>query len=48
MLIARANGRPGYFCDGRMDGQIKLFGYRIELGDLEIWSTSVFIPLTCR
>ena len=24
-----------FFCDGRMDGQIKLFGYRIELGDLE-------------
>jgi D-alanine--poly(phosphoribitol) ligase subunit 1 len=23
------------FFDGRMDGQIKLFGYRIELGDLE-------------
>ncbi len=24
-----------FFYDGRMDGQIKLFGYRIELGDLE-------------
>ena len=24
-----------FFCDGRMDGQIKMFGYRIELGDLE-------------
>ncbi len=24
-----------FFCDGRMDGQIKLHGYRIELGDLE-------------
>jgi D-alanine--poly(phosphoribitol) ligase subunit 1 len=23
------------FCEGRMDGQIKLHGYRIELGDLE-------------
>jgi D-alanine--poly(phosphoribitol) ligase subunit 1 len=23
------------FCDGRMDGQIKLRGYRIELGDVE-------------
>jgi D-alanine--poly(phosphoribitol) ligase subunit 1 len=23
------------FCEGRLDGQIKLFGYRIELGDLE-------------
>lgn len=24
-----------YFFEGRMDGQIKLFGYRIELGDIE-------------
>lgn len=24
-----------FFCEGRMDGQIKLHGYRIELGDLE-------------
>jgi D-alanine--poly(phosphoribitol) ligase subunit 1 len=24
-----------FFCQGRMDGQIKLHGYRIELGDLE-------------
>ena len=24
-----------FFCEGRMDGQIKLFGYRIELGDIE-------------
>jgi D-alanine--poly(phosphoribitol) ligase subunit 1 len=23
------------FCEGRMDGQIKLHGYRIELGDME-------------
>lgn len=23
------------FCDGRMDNQIKLYGYRIELGDIE-------------
>jgi D-alanine--poly(phosphoribitol) ligase subunit 1 len=31
-----ARERDGlFFCDGRMDGQIKLFGYRIELGDLE-------------
>jgi D-alanine--poly(phosphoribitol) ligase subunit 1 len=31
-----AREREGlFFCEGRMDGQIKLFGYRIELGDLE-------------
>ena len=31
-----ARERDGlFFCDGRMDGQIKLHGYRIELGDLE-------------
>jgi D-alanine--poly(phosphoribitol) ligase subunit 1 len=31
-----ARERDGmFFCEGRMDGQIKLFGYRIELGDLE-------------
>ena len=24
-----------FYCTGRMDGQIKLHGYRIELGDIE-------------
>jgi non-ribosomal peptide synthetase component F len=37
-----------YFCHGRMDDQVKIQGYRVELSELEFAGSQVFMNCTCK